>query len=693
MIIGIVLLIGAMVYFYVSQKVIQTRLEPELDITTSEIPNELQPVYAYIQGCITQTAKEGLELLGARGGIVNPGIRGMQAGYSMPTEGAAVMFATNWLIPYWYHLSSDNDQQPYDFSIIPQQSLYLRKQDAPIGAISIEKELEEYVNENLRYCTGAFEELQQQGFNIRPSGSLTTRAVIREGDTLIAVRYPLQIAKAGTSTLSLFTTRIPLDLQRIYNLAVYLTNLEQQDHYLEKHALNLIALFSKIDSNKLPPQSDSRIKFGDFEVWQESRVKQQLKEILTAYTQPLRVERTLNYEPFSFDNDLDSALYNRGMTIPNNESFDLEVEFAYLDWEPYLDLDCEGGLCKPDSMYAEMLALIGVQIYEFSYDLSFPVMVTVRDPSAFLGEGYSFNFFLESNIRNNVPLETGFSPIQAATLSESSMLCDPNKRNSGNITIRIRDGLTNNPLEDVQAVYSCGGESCFLGGTNNEGKLVTKFPVCIGGILDFMKQDYVGHSRLYTTRLNRQDTLDFEMEPVLVKDVEIKKAVSEKTSLGFVMNYDSTSDPLPLNEDEVAYVVMTRKKGEHDQSYTTIVELRANETKEMKIAPGEYEMRIDLMYDNTIRIPESQIEVEGDTHTIEEQVFEDGFPNGGLYCTHVLFTDVGLDNSNNITFIAWSPDIPGIPESDRDITDLEQIGKVQETSEQFCHSLHPRFNQ
>src|SRR3989338_3571294 len=155
----------------------------------------------------------------------------------------------------------------------------------------------------------------------------------------------------------------------------------------------------------------------------------------------------------------------------------------------YFDLNCKGERCVPSSANS-LISFFGIQQYRFAYDMSFPVMVEVQDPFALNGQGYTFSFFLEGNIRNTKPMPADFAPLERASLTERSLLCDT--RTSGNVSVDVVSASAKKPVEDAQVLYTIIGESCFIGATDADGTLKEKFPVGVGGVINVIKDGYIG---------------------------------------------------------------------------------------------------------------------------------------------------------------------------------------------------------
>src|SRR3989338_4688615 len=328
-ILGILLLIGAVTFFYVRSNVIQNPIEQEL-IVPEQVPVEFDPVKVYVENCLQQTAIEGLKILGEQGGFISPSKAGFSAN-SDPTGGSAVRMAGNWIVPYWWHLSSSNkcDNKQCEFDYVPERKLFLKK---GMGNPSIEGQMETYIEEHLNDCLRDFAELKQQGYAIEATDYPKVIFTVFDDYVHIGLNYPIEASKVSQKAISKFTTTINVELKNMYELSVLLTSLEQQYQYLDKYVMDLIVARSGLNK-PLPPISDMTFKFGDTKRWSKTQVGQQIKDnILNNELTLLKVYGTLNYEPYSFPGDpLREGLYNGDMLLPNNISYDnVAVTFDYI---------------------------------------------------------------------------------------------------------------------------------------------------------------------------------------------------------------------------------------------------------------------------------------------------------------------------------------------------------------------------
>ncbi len=699
MIIGLIIVIGGAIFFYSTQKVTKP-LEPEIKIVQEQVPIEFDPIRKYANDCAYSISVEGLKIIGKQGGYISFTDKNLNREPFIitqnPTESDAVSFTkdSDLKIPYWWYLKSANNCKG-------DCKFTSKRPDLRQTENSIEKQLERYVNLKFSECLNNFKAFIEQGFKVNEEGKIKTDVTIGLGDITIVVEYPLNVERQDAKAkISQFLVTIPINLDRIYDLATKITNLEIKHRYLEKHILNLLVAFSGVNKEKLPPMSDMQFKFGSSISWQKSDIKNKITAMLTSYIQLFQVDGTYNYNRNIFDSELKQRLYDSAIIPVANSSFrDLSAYFTYLDfWPLHFDLNCRGERCIPSSANS-LISFFGIQEYRFAYDLSFPVLVEVKDPFALNGQGYTFNFFLEGNIRNNKAMPADFVPLERATLSERSLLCDT--RTSGNITVNVVNAANKNPIDDAQVLYTIIDESCFIGSTNADGILKEIFPVGIGGVVNIVKDKYVGKAVEFDPKVNSDASLKVGIQPIYTKNMIVKKKNVVKTAQG----WQFVNAAVDLNNKETATVTLTRINGEGELDFSSIAnyEGQQKEAVELEIAPGKFVADINLILNERIVIPEKQkcvkkgIFGEKECFTIPKVDFgeraspgQERFPAGGL---KLNFTINGneLENYNTIVLYVVSIDIANVPEQNMVIEDIEQINKIEDYSKTYQVALQPTF--
>ena len=700
MIIGLVIIIGGAVFFSLTQKV-EKPFEPEIKIIQEQVPVEFDPIKKYASDCAYSIGVEGLKIIGRQGGYISFTDKNLnKESFTItpnPTESDAVSFTkdSDLKTAYWWYLKSANKCRG-------DCKFASRRADLRSTDNSIEKQLERYIDLKFKECLNNFETFTQQGFKISEAGKLKTDVTIGSNDIIVLVDYPLSVERQDTKTkITQYLVRIPIDLDSLYDLATKITNLEIKHRYLEKHVLNLLVAFSGANKEKLPPMSDMQFKFGSTTSWQKSDIKNKITGLLAAYIPLFQVDGTYNYERNTFGSELKQRLYDSTIIPVANSSFkNLAAEFTYLDfWPAYFDLNCKGERCIPISANS-LISFFGIQEYKFAYDLSFPVLVEVKDPFALNSQGYSFNLFLEGNIRNNNPMPVDFAPLEKSSISESSLLCDA--RTSGNVTVNVVSAANKKPVDDAQVLYTITGESCFIGSTNSDGALKEQFPGGVaGGFVNVIKEGYIGKSLEFDPKVKSNDALKIQLQPVYTKKLVVKKKNVVKTSQG----WQFVNAPADLSSRESASVTLTRINDENELEFSSVAnyEGQQKEANEIEIAPGNYAADINLILDERIIIPEKQkcvkkgIFGEKECFTTPKIDFsekstpgQERFPEGGLKLNFTINPN-DLETHGTIVLYVVSFDIANVPEQDRVVEDTSQMGRIEEYSNTYQLALKPTF--
>ncbi|MBI2654007.1 hypothetical protein HYX02_04305 [Candidatus Woesearchaeota archaeon] len=698
LIVGLVILIGGAIFFYSTQK-LPKPYEPEIKIVQEQVPVEFDPIREYVSACAYSVGVEGLKIIGKQGGYISFADRTLNkerfAISNNPTESDAVVFASDsdLRVPYWWYLKSANNCKG-------NCQFASKKPELRNTENSIEKQLERYIDLKFRECLSNFEPFAEQGYKIIEESKLKSDVTIGTEEVIVIIEYPLDIEKQDAKTrISQFFVSIPVNLDKIYDLATKITNLEIKHRYLEKHMLNMLVSFSGVDKEKLPPMADMQFNFGSSISWQKSDIRNKITGLLASYIPLFQIDGTYNYERNLFGSELKQRLYDSTIIPIANSSFrNLAASFTYLDfWRTYFDLNCRGEQCVPSSANS-IISFFGIQEYRFAYDLSFPVMVEIEEPFALDGQGYTFNFFLEGNIRNNKPMPSGFSPLERTDLSEKSLLCDT--RTSGNVTVNVANAASKKPVGDAQILYTIVDESCFIGSTDNNGVLKQAFPVGIGGVVNVVKDGYIGKVAEFDPKVNTDASLKVGLQPAYTKKLIVRKKNVVKTQNG----WQFVDAPLNLNDKETVAVTLRRisDEGELDFSSVANYEGQQKEPSDIEIAPGKYTAEISLLLNDKIAIPEKQKCVRVgifnlECYTTPQVDFAEAstpgqeiFPEGGLNL-NITISANELEKYGAIVLYAVAIDFASVPEQSREIEDTEQIGKIDEYSNTYQLALQPRF--
>ena len=721
-IIGIIILISIGVFIYLYQAKVIRPFEEVVVPSVEKAPSEVQPIYDYITACVQEIGKDALKRIGDYGGyadsanfLFNP---------FSPTSGDAVQFSpdSDLIIPYWWYLKSENDCTGE--CVFSSMRPDIRRRS---GKITIEGQLDEYVNANLKDCLAGFAPFVAQNFEFKELGPVETETTIAKDTVYFLVKYPLRITRGDQSfTVKEYLGELELNFAKIYELATDLVNAESEYGMLEHFTMELIAHFSALDRNMLPPSDAFEVETGVGIIWYKTQVAERLQEILTSYIPLLQAGNTRLYMPILApaetvkgepvrDKELYEVLYNRGMIIPFEKDYkDLAVSFAYLPWwKPYFDANCEGEVCMPQSVSTNIFTLlIGIHKYDFAYDVSYPVLVEIRDPDAFKGEGYSFKFFIEANVRNNMPMPAIFEPLPVYEVSLNSMLCDPHQRTSGNVTIFVKDARTQQGIDKALVGYTCGKESCTLGETSAEGVLITRLPRCLGGMLSANKMEYQTKLAPLDVLDNRSLEAEILLEPYRYMDFAVKKYLLGKGATEWTLD---TGNALVQAQDEDTIILLNKETSRLEPAFSAFGEVCGMPTakspaacgsppednsEHIAVVPGKYHVSIfsSKYAQPPIEIPRDK-RIAGSGLTKQEYYIPEDpiifdktnpFPSGFAEFEWNL-TAEQLDKGDTIEFYYINIALDKVPKSRRKIEDLGEIGKAVDYSKLYRSYMEPRI--
>ncbi len=689
-IIGLILLVIIGTAIYLSTREARRPFEVARP-KVAELSTEVQPLRDFVESCIQRLATDGLRKIGDSGGYVDQ--KYLQYNILSPTEGEAVQMSPGAgpSVAYWWYLKSNNKCQPPN-CVFDSKRPGLRRGD---GQITIEGQLDEYVTNNLRTCLGNFEDYQKRGCKVQELDDPKVTANVATDDIFFVGKYSLRAVCGGHSyDIEDYYVTIDLNIREIYNLATELTNYEKDYRLLESATKNLIYTFSDVDSSKLPPPRDLQVgppKPGVF--WIKSEVAKKLTGLVAAYIPLIQTSGVSNYhyitapegvrDPENFE-----LLYNRQFYLPLNSTHPkLGVRFSYLDWwKPYFNLNCKGELCRADSGSNFALLPITINRYQFAYDFSYPVLVEIRNSEAFNTEGYSFNFFLEQNLRNSDAFTTDVPEFQAAAARTApSIFCDPKQQTSGTVSLFVKDAKNLKGTEDASVSFLCGDNACMFGSTRN-GSLSSKFPRCVGGTLRINKQGYASFSSPLDTQREEPMKIDVLLEPVRTVNATVRNFALTKAGKHDQWDFREGGSLRPSDNQETT-IQLTRIGNSWEESFSSVVSLTGDESKEMFIIPGNYSITINSFLRENLTIPPDQRcfkikKLFGSKRKCfwvpqNAIVFNETspFPYGGAEYEYE-FTSSMLRAANKIEFKQFIIAIDRVPEDKRIVEDLNQIDNV-----------------
>ena len=510
-ILGIVLLLGIFLYFYMQEK--SATFTPNL-----VVPEELVPLQRYIDSCVYDTAKDAIIKLGLQSGFVEiPSEIMKQPSSYVKVDPYGIVIR-----PYWYY-----DTQ----SRIPTEEFMV-------------SQIKKYVEDNLPRCFDSFRSFKDSFDITAPKHS--AKVTIGDKSVMIELDMPMEITNTKMNkktNLRYFQAEIPVKLRATYELAKKIMQKENDNELLENVTIDLMTANPKI------PFSGMEFKCGTLR-WAIPSIKKELSDMLSVNLARIRVENTA-YTPFDAkrENYIELSKYgmkeiNEGkypkIPTPNdayeffhylfdvgNSDKTLRANFVYRN-EYGMDMRAQpskNGMLRSDLVSGQdYLKWMCINIYHFVYDVEYPVEVIVNDNSSFGGDGYSFQFAFPVVIRNNAPDRLVRNSMIFETPEYTEGFCEAPGTQTSITVLGTLDGYSDMELPGVTIGFECMSNICQLGETKAEGghyRLKTTVPGgCFNGYITANKTGYLD-TRVQLTG----DKIDIPMKKLKTMKMRVVKHV------------------------------------------------------------------------------------------------------------------------------------------------------------------------
>ena len=728
-IIGLVLIIIIGLYFYLTSQ----HVEPTVNIP--RLAGDSGQVQVFVEGCIDQVAREGLTELGRHGGYIDPTdmtytLNALDYNALDQSESDMAFLNANDEnsgIPYWYYAKSNKDCWHCTLS---SQSPSVQLMAYQLG---------KYVDAHLQECIDNYSSFKAQGFDIKSLTNTTTIVTINDKSVGFLTNYSIQIVRDGETTyIEKFYKDVNVPLLQYYTAAVKITQSEVDTEYLDFYGLYILGQNMGMDSKKLPPFSAYRSGY-DSVFWSKTNTRRLYESLLSSYTSFFRINGTDNMIDYTIGGtSLEVEMY-KAMTLPiftvdEQKTLDLknkEINHIYNGQQIYLNVrPSSGDLISPfvstSSSNGGILATMEPdQSYEFYYDISYPVIIEIKDSRP--GNEYSFMFALQGNIKENkllsdwvsglgtmpwsydyvkmntnIPvgtetqdLATGEVYTYEAPQTGKILFCDAEQRLSGNIKAKTYDSYTSLPLDGVTVSYHCGTYAeCYVGETkyNSTLKEVSfndKLPLCTNGYIQFDKSGYLSKRMPLTTEYQKSQSLGaVYMEQIYTKNVTVIKYPVYRNSTLVL------GDPSNLSDTDTVTISLrkiTLDNWDELWTQTMILGKDGTNTTTVQLVPGMYVVDANLMDYNGVIIPKECQEIKKPGKNIwipSEDIKIDVAMWGGISFDEqnpFVLTAEDLMSNDSIQFnVVRMPD----PRCLNDMNVIDQIGSI---SGKYKAKLYPKL--
>ena len=594
MLMGLVILIGALVFIYIEEDVTTKEIEQEVD-------PEVVPIQRWVTDCISQESEVAIRKIAQTGGYLTipEEIRARPSSYLALDPNAVAK------IPLWEY-RGENRIPPVEY---------------------LEVQIETHLLQTIPACVGNFENFAEL-YTIE-AGEMEVDAIIADEEVTVSVTYPLEVfIKVGQKFTSLekFGAKIDVGLGKAHALAIEIMEKESVDMFMENITLDLMALhpdvpFTGLDFSCSPQQ------------WVISDIKQDVQELLSYNFRRIRMDNT-DFPPFEenkrfyerlrgrvtklraelekieyfgdtprdtfedakekagIGDDLPEDVYDYFHLFVDLEGGDDDLKVA-VNYNPVYGMrlgaePSRGGVLRSNMARGErnLLSFLCINQFHFAYDVEYPVLVSIQDPESFGGEGLVFNMAFLVHLDDNTPTRTPLGQQVISVRDDFGEFCEDQRGEL--VTIRakgIQDFGGGEDIKDATIAIKCGKIYCELGNTafrQPHYELATNIPQgCANPIVYATKEGYLEGQAQYLG----EGLVDVPIRKL--REIPISVVKHE-----YLSKSDTIGPAEVLDEDQKVVISISLKEGGHDQFISIPSK---NEQLELLEEGGEYDVLIMLI--------------------------------------------------------------------------------------------------
>lgn len=584
------------------------------------VSSEIKPIVNIIEGCVQETAEQGLLLASLQGGYLQ-----------LPDELAYLPDATvdlGFKVPLWY---------------------YNQKNTAPALSL-IEEQLADHIEQKTSDCFGDFKSLQEQ-YVFGPVPTPEVKVNIGDDRVVITFTMPLKVT-TGTEETIIPTLTFTKDntFGKKYKLATTIMQKENKDNFLEKLTDEIIASSDYLPYEGMEFTCQPRI-------WLDQQIDNHLQEIIQHNLPRLYFTDTATKAP-------DDLYYKNVYTINLNTPFfkDLIVKTIVPSQAIHAEVHPkENGKVTYLNMVADTFMLPCVKVYHHKYDLTYNVLFEIKTDA--VGEDtIPFYFATPIIVKRNEPNRNNeIEPWPSEVLElQSKAFCERQEDISlytlnpekGVITavpavtenwkyelqVYAIDNILQQPIADATVKYRCGRLECDIGTTayNNLGIpfLRDKFPTCLNGKIVVERKGYFKSEEI--------QTIDETAEQAIV-NVPLTRLLPYSYGVVIIENHNDAISERPLEADETAVITVSSNDEKYPYEKTLVYPTTAFNDGVIEKTTEEFHEEnpyqgFDLLAADI-------------TYTVDITVVKNDQYRGGYYGNFTTTIEDALNN-NHLDFIA-----------------------------------------
>ena len=437
------------------------------------IDPKAQPVKIYVDNCLKQTAVYAMQQVGLSGGFIEvpDSIKKDPRAYLTTYPGKGFK------MPYWWYNSID---------AVPPEEF-------------IKAQLTDYVQKEIKSCIGNFSTVG--GFEINELTQPIVDFELNNKNTIVKLNYEIEVIQKNGDFKTLikgFEYEIPIRLKKVLELAYLIMERQNKDFFIEQKTIDLMALKKEI------PLTDFEATCSP-KTWKLSDIKSDLQNLLRINLPYVKIKGT-DFNPNVYvPNPKGKSIYSQTYYMSHyvwdlykeDKAFNnMKVSVNYENWpmDIYARPSSNGILSSNSEKGTQMLSFFCLHIWHFTYDIKYPVVVTITDKDSEENFEYFFNFAFKADIDHNMPnrLITGTSNFEESDEVSNEEFCDETRNE---ITVFTVDNATTEDINGVNLTFACGRFYCDLGASEwlslGAAAGVTKqVPYCVNAVIKGVKEGY-----------------------------------------------------------------------------------------------------------------------------------------------------------------------------------------------------------
>ena len=501
----------------------------------SQTSEEFSEVYGFFDNCIKQDTLEGLKLAGSQAGYID--VPDFKSGSNYAPFSSQLDFLGS-PVPYWYYITGNG----------------LVQEQIPSKA-QIEKQLENFLNEELRFCD--FSSFISKDISVEMENNLETDVKILDNNVVVNVGMGLTASKGNsTSRKILHDVKVDSKFGKFYNLAMEIYETEKKDSFLENYSVDVMYGYAPVTGSELSCSP---------KIWNAQEVVDDVRNGLSANIGALKV----NGDYY----DLNKK-ENKYFVVDEIQT-DEQVRFLYNpEWPTRVEVwPADGNMLIAEPVGLQQgMGIIGFCYvpYHFVYDIYYPVLIQVYDNNEL------FQFPVAVVIDKSVPRQA----IVGERVSEEDAIdeiCDYKNTNMQVYTY-------NSNLEPVEADvnFVCFNTECNIGKTEVKGKdavISAAFPQCINGKVIAKAEGYLPSELIVST--NEPGTANVLMDKLY--DLDLRLVVN--------------GQEFKPKENDIAVINFESEKNSFSVVYPN--------QKKARLSEGYYNISVQVFSGSALTIPAS----------------------------------------------------------------------------------------